>query len=352
MEEPGRSYSAEGYRYGFQGQDKEKELWGGEASFFKYRISDNRLGRFFSVDPLSSKFPWNSSYAFSENRVIDGVELEGTEYLSVNDPNITSSQKNDDGTSNVVLGDFTFSNVDIENIGGIDYYNLKQHMYLSQETCSWSDNGSRFEQQTEETKVGLELVSELLSIENKKTLCERPWHGPEATVVDTRNEAHKWINPGGLCYVNTMERVNEAYKKVHGNNVQVLSFSGFDYYMSAHIAIGKASKDKNFDFGVAGALANKGYATLIAHDEIMAGKLQIGAVIQKWGYTESGIMWGHSQIFVNYVYDSNGNITGYDYIDAHGYNGEAWDREFNPTRGSSDPLPGTTIKYGGNLIDR
>lgn len=71
MEMGGRSYSADEYRYGFQGQDRERELWGGEASFFKYRISDNRLGRFFSVDPLSSKFPWNSSYAFSENKTND-----------------------------------------------------------------------------------------------------------------------------------------------------------------------------------------------------------------------------------------------------------------------------------------
>ncbi|MEE3485611.1 MAG: hypothetical protein VZQ98_14980 [Bacteroidales bacterium] len=84
MTMPGRSYDA-GYRYGFQGQDRERELWGGEASFFKYRISDNRLGRFFSVDPLSSKFPWNSSYAFSENRLIDGVEMEGLEYVSAAD---------------------------------------------------------------------------------------------------------------------------------------------------------------------------------------------------------------------------------------------------------------------------
>lgn len=86
MAMPGRSYmrkSGEDYRYGFQGQDKEKELWGGEASFFKYRISDNRLGRFFSVDPLSSKLPWNSSYAFSENRVIDAIELEGLESFLV-----------------------------------------------------------------------------------------------------------------------------------------------------------------------------------------------------------------------------------------------------------------------------
>jgi hypothetical protein len=32
------------------------------------------------VDPLAAKYPWNSSYAFSENRVVDGVELEGREH--------------------------------------------------------------------------------------------------------------------------------------------------------------------------------------------------------------------------------------------------------------------------------
>ena len=40
-------------------------------------MHDPRVGRFFAVDPLAGKYPWNSPYAFSENRVIDGVELEG-----------------------------------------------------------------------------------------------------------------------------------------------------------------------------------------------------------------------------------------------------------------------------------
>jgi hypothetical protein len=31
------------------------------------------------VDPLASDYPWNSTYAFSENRIVDGVELEGLE---------------------------------------------------------------------------------------------------------------------------------------------------------------------------------------------------------------------------------------------------------------------------------
>lgn len=46
-------------------------------------MHDARLGRFFAVDPLAHSFPWNSPYAFSENRVIDGLELEGLEVGSV-----------------------------------------------------------------------------------------------------------------------------------------------------------------------------------------------------------------------------------------------------------------------------
>ena len=43
---------------------------------------DSRIGRFFAVDPLAAKYPHNSTYAFCENRVIDGVELEGLEWKS------------------------------------------------------------------------------------------------------------------------------------------------------------------------------------------------------------------------------------------------------------------------------
>ena len=45
-------------------------------------MHDARIGRFLSIDPLAAKYPWNSPYAFSENRVIDMVELEGLETAS------------------------------------------------------------------------------------------------------------------------------------------------------------------------------------------------------------------------------------------------------------------------------
>lgn len=85
MQMPGRSLAnGSGYRYGFQGQEQDNEVKGGGNSInYKFRVYDPRLGRFFSTDPLKHKFAWNSPYAFSENRVIDAVELEGAEKLEV-----------------------------------------------------------------------------------------------------------------------------------------------------------------------------------------------------------------------------------------------------------------------------
>ncbi len=69
------------YRYGFQGQEKDNEVKGeGNSINYKYRMHDPRIGRFFAVDPLFKKFPHNAPYAFSENRVVDAVELEGLEH--------------------------------------------------------------------------------------------------------------------------------------------------------------------------------------------------------------------------------------------------------------------------------
>jgi RHS repeat-associated protein len=76
----GRTFSSEKYRFGFQGQEAENEISGiGNYSFFKYRISDNRLGRFFAIDPLSDDYPELSTYQFSSLNPIWMREIEGLE---------------------------------------------------------------------------------------------------------------------------------------------------------------------------------------------------------------------------------------------------------------------------------
>jgi RHS repeat-associated protein len=81
MSMPSRNYESQSdYRYGFNGQEKDNELYGeGNAYSFEYRVHDPRLGRFLSVDPLTKDFPWNSPYSFAENSPIRFIELEGRE---------------------------------------------------------------------------------------------------------------------------------------------------------------------------------------------------------------------------------------------------------------------------------
>jgi RHS repeat-associated protein len=80
-----RTISGDGYRFGFQGQEKDDEVKGeGNSVNYKYRMHDPRVGRFFAVDPLSAEYPFYSPYVFSGNRVIDAIELEGLEPIIMN----------------------------------------------------------------------------------------------------------------------------------------------------------------------------------------------------------------------------------------------------------------------------
>ncbi|WP_306639615.1 RHS repeat-associated core domain-containing protein [Sanyastnella coralliicola] len=82
MQMPSRGFSGDDFRYGFQGQEEDEEFLGGAASY-KYRVYDSRIGRFLSLDPLAPNYPHNSPYTFSENVVINSIELEGLEKVYV-----------------------------------------------------------------------------------------------------------------------------------------------------------------------------------------------------------------------------------------------------------------------------
>ena len=75
---PGRSFSSGSYRYGFNGKENDDETG---YQDYGMRIYDARLGKFLSVDPIGSEYPWNAPYSFAENRVINGVDLDGLEYV-------------------------------------------------------------------------------------------------------------------------------------------------------------------------------------------------------------------------------------------------------------------------------
>ncbi|MEZ4830189.1 MAG: hypothetical protein R3C61_28480 [Bacteroidia bacterium] len=95
------------YRFGFQGQEADNEVYGtGNAVSYKYRVEDPRLGRFFSGDPLSAEYPWNSPYAFSENRVVDAVELEGLERITIHE--YSPPQGGNPGKATITISSFDY----------------------------------------------------------------------------------------------------------------------------------------------------------------------------------------------------------------------------------------------------
>jgi RHS repeat-associated protein len=78
---PGRKYSsANGYRYGFNGKENDKDVAGdGNQYDYGFRIYNPRIGKFLSVDPLTSSYPWYTPYQFAGNKPSIAIDLDGLE---------------------------------------------------------------------------------------------------------------------------------------------------------------------------------------------------------------------------------------------------------------------------------
>jgi len=77
----GRSWSVGSeYRFSFNGKEHDDEIKGsGNSIDYKERIYDPRLGRFLSVDKLTSTYPFYTTYQFAGNMPIIAIDLDGLE---------------------------------------------------------------------------------------------------------------------------------------------------------------------------------------------------------------------------------------------------------------------------------
>ncbi|RLD43126.1 MAG: hypothetical protein DRI86_10540 [Bacteroidetes bacterium] len=79
---PGRSFSSNLYRYGFNGMEKDDELKGSGNSYdFGARIYDPRLMRWLAVDALAAKYPGLSSYNFALNNPMIFKDPDGNDVV-------------------------------------------------------------------------------------------------------------------------------------------------------------------------------------------------------------------------------------------------------------------------------
>ncbi len=79
---PGRIYSSDTYRYGFNGKESDGEINGTTNSFDAgARIYDSRIAKWLSVDPLNKDYPDVSPFAFVSNSPIKNVEIDGNYWI-------------------------------------------------------------------------------------------------------------------------------------------------------------------------------------------------------------------------------------------------------------------------------
>jgi len=80
---PGRNFSilTSSYRYGYNGKERDKDI-SDDTYDYGMRISDQRIARFLSVDPITSKYPELTPYQYASNRPIEGIDLDGLEFIS------------------------------------------------------------------------------------------------------------------------------------------------------------------------------------------------------------------------------------------------------------------------------
>ena len=104
-------------RYLFQAQEMDNEIKGeGNSVNYKFRMHDPRLGRFFSVDPLASKYPEVSPYGFVGNCPTINREEDGRDYIVS-----TKLVKNNDGTyTKNVQVNAKYNVVDVTKTGKMD----------------------------------------------------------------------------------------------------------------------------------------------------------------------------------------------------------------------------------------
>jgi RHS repeat-associated protein len=92
MQMPGRNYSSDAYRYGFNGMEKDDEVKGsGNHMTTMWRQYDPRLGRFMTIDPKAKYLKSFSPYNFSLNSPIMLNDPNGDCPPGVNCPPESSS---------------------------------------------------------------------------------------------------------------------------------------------------------------------------------------------------------------------------------------------------------------------
>ena len=124
------------YCYGFTGKENDyKGEWGNQNHYdYGFRIYNPSIAKFLSVGLLTKSYPELTPYQFASNRPIDGIDLDGLEYLN-------STSIYSEGIS-VSIGNFYGGSIGITNGTAWDMIGKTQFKAY---TAIWPGNQNLYE---------------------------------------------------------------------------------------------------------------------------------------------------------------------------------------------------------------
>ena len=198
---PERSFSAGGYRFGFNGKEKDDEVKGaGNSQDYGFRIYDPRLGKFLSIDPLSRKFPFYTPYQFAGNKPIVSIDLDGLE-------NIYYGDALDNGGSSMMV---VWNNNDLDKAIDMQFRNTDPTKFDGKVNIGWD-----MLVLTQKMPVGKHAFTSYLTKETLKTGIS-PDLSKYQEIIDriTSNPEKKGLI---FVFINEDEIVNADFKASTGD---------------------------------------------------------------------------------------------------------------------------------------
>lgn len=272
---------------------------GGSTYDYGFRIYNPNIAKFLSVDPLSKEYPELTSYQFASNSPIAAVDLDGLESDISFDPTRYNNSTDQTSVSRVHLP------------------------------------APKLIPPTQKQIIESRQIIPILTGKNPNEVGDR--------IVSNWNKNPVTVSDIYACYPSAWVRLQSGYTKVP--NQLLVPFSKNPNYkpdpdrlfpaLNTKFAVAFASaidsklwKDIPQDIkgkGGAGAVVMENLGEIA---DVWAGEMQKGGIIQVWQYSadfedvKNGLPasrgYGHSVTFLNYTFDSSGDISGFKYADQNG----------------------------------
>jgi RHS repeat-associated protein len=227
MAMPGRQVSADKYRYGFNGKEKDKNINSLTAYDYGFRIYNPAIGKFLSVDPLTQSYPWYTPYQFAGNSPILNIDVDGLEEATTQ-PNTQSSEPNStpsSGSTSVNQRVFeSATNITITNLAYHDAVKLANNQIQANIKSYGRYVSTSVDEQTKDIASLRKSVDEYLTSQGKNMSI-----GEVAKFMETTEQYYNIIPSAAMLNSSVYEDVNKKLinapvsweSSVYANNVLI-----------------------------------------------------------------------------------------------------------------------------------